>query len=266
MWIGICEDEIEYRTRLEKDVRSLAEPCDRVTSYANGSELLDEIYAADRSIDLLFLDMEMPALSGIETARELLNTSPHTQIVIITKHKDFALKSFEIRPSNYLVKPVDIKQLQTEIDRARLIAEMEVGETLRITAKDSVAFIPHKDILYVECFRYTLHIHTPTAIHKYNHKLSSINETLADKGFCRIHKSILVNLRHVENIDKPSRSASAVMSNGKTLPISEHRITEVLGEYSRYWHSVAPKVAAPACTGAAHGDHSISRSLAGTLG
>jgi DNA-binding LytR/AlgR family response regulator len=145
-----------------------------------------------------------------------------------------------------------MRRLQAEIERARRIAGEEIGETLRIQAKDTVAFIPLKDILYIECFRYTLSIHTATTVHKYNHKLGSIHEALTNKGFCRIHKSILVNLRHVEYVDRTS--GTVVMVNGNTLPVSELRITGVLGEYAKYWQSMAPKIAAPACTGAAHGD------------
>jgi len=264
MWIGICEDEPEYRNRLENEVRSLAHPGDRVTVYANGSDLLDDIYAKPYPMDLLLLDMELPALSGIETALELQKASLCTQIVIVTKHRDFALRSFAIRPSNYLVKPVAIRQLKAEVDRARRIAGDDIGETLCIAAKDTVAFVPLKDILYMECFRYTLHIHTMTGTYQYVHTIGKMSDDLTTKGFCRIHKSILVNLRHVGNIDRSKRSAWMV--TGQSLPVSELKITKVLAAYSAFWQSMAPMNTAPAITGAAHGDYSVSRSLAGTLG
>jgi DNA-binding LytR/AlgR family response regulator len=240
MWIGICEDEAEYRNRLEKEVRSIARATDRITVYANGSELLDDICAAAIPMDMLLLDIEMPAISGIETAVELQKTSPETQIIIITKHTDFALKSFAVRPSNYLVKPVAKSLLKAEIDRARRIAGEVIGETLYIRAKEIVAFVPLKEIRYIECFKETLHIHTADTVYKYNQKLGTIVNELADKGFCRIHKSIVVNLRYVVNFDRVNKIA--VLSAGESLPVSELRITGALADYAQYWQSLVPKM------------------------
>jgi DNA-binding LytR/AlgR family response regulator len=264
MWIGICEDTAEDRVRLEKDVQSLAQPSDRVTAYANGSELLDAVYTAGRQMDMLLLDIEMPALSGIDTALELQKVSPSTQIIIITKFKEYALKGYEIRPSNYLLKPVSVNELRVEIDRARLIAGDVIGETLFIKGRDTVAFVPLKDILYIECFDHTLHVHAVTAKYKYQYRLGSLDYDLTDKGFCCIHKSFLVNFRHVERIDRTNRTA--MLDTGETVPVSKHRITDVLTAFTRYRQSTLPESTAPEYTGAATETHSVSRSLAGTFG
>jgi len=232
MWIGICEDNDKYRIRLENEVRSIAQSIDRVTAYSNGFDLLDDIGASPYPMDILLLDIEVPGLNGIETARELQAISPDTQIIILTNHKDYALKSFEIRPSNYLIKPIDKIRLKAEIDRARLIAGEDIGETLRIHSKDTVAFIPLKDILYIECFGHTLYIYTASNHYKFIHQLGRLEEALSGKGFCRTHKSYLVNLRHVESIDRKSKTALLV--NGQTVTVGELRITDVLAEYSRF--------------------------------
>jgi DNA-binding LytR/AlgR family response regulator len=214
-------------------------------------------------MDVLLLDIEMPALSGIETARELQETSPGTQIIIITNHRNYALQGYEIRPSNYLIKPVAADKLQLELERARRTVEQNIGETLRINSKDTAAFIPLKDILYIECFAYVLHIHTKTEIYKYIHRLGRMSDALAGKGFCRIHKSVLVNFRHVARIDKSQKTALLV--NGRTLPVSELRMTGVLGEYLRFRQSTVQTDTASVCTEAVV-DYSDSRSLAGTFG
>jgi DNA-binding LytR/AlgR family response regulator len=264
MWIGICEDTAEDRTRIESAVRSLVQPFDRVTVYSNGSDLLDAIYSAPCPMDLLLLDIEMPALSGIDTARELQKSSPDTQIVIVTRFKQYALKSFSIRPSNYLLKPVQIEKLRIEIDRARHIAGDYIGDTLPIKAKDTCAFVPLKDILYIESFGRTLHVHTATASFKFTHRFGDARDALADKGFICIHKSFLINQRHVERIDRTA--STAILVNGKILPVSETRMTDVLAAYTRFRQSTLPKASAPAYTGAEYGTHSTSRSLAGTFG
>jgi DNA-binding LytR/AlgR family response regulator len=264
MWIGICEDTAEDMARIESAVRSIALPSDRVTVYSNGSDLLDAIYSATCPMDLLLLDIEMPALSGIDTARELQKSSPDTQIVIVTRYKQYALKSFSIRPSNYLLKPVQTEKLRVEIDRARKIAEDNIGETLPIKTKDTVAYVPLKDILYIECFGRVLHVHTATASFKYTYRFGDARDTLADKGFICIHKSFLINQRHVERIDRTARTA--ILVNGKILPVSETRMTDVLAAYTRFRQSTMPKASAPAYTGAEYGDYSVSRSLTGTFG
>jgi DNA-binding LytR/AlgR family response regulator len=264
MWIGICEDTAEDRIKLESEVRNLAHPCDRVTVYANGFELLDDIYTAVYPMDMLLLDIEMPGLSGIDTALELQKSSPGTQIIVTTRFKEYALKCYAIRPSNYLLKPIQIKALAAEIDRARRIAGDDIGEALPIKAKDTVAFVPLKDILYIECFGRTLHVHTKTATFKYIHKFGQVCESLADNGFICIHKSFLINQRHLERIDRTLRTA--VMVTGKALPISELRITDVLAAYSRFRQSTLPSNTAPAYAEADYTDHSVSRSLAGTFG
>jgi DNA-binding LytR/AlgR family response regulator len=264
MWIGICEDTAEDMVRIESAVRSLVQPFDRVTVYSNGSDLLDAIYSAPCPMDLLLLDIEMPALSGIDTARELQKSSPDTQIVIVTRFKQYALQGYSIRPSNYLLKPVQTEKLRIEIDRARKIAGDNIGETLPIKAKDTMAFVPLKDILYIECFDHTLHVHTAATTYKYKHRLGELNEFLADKGFCCIHKSILINFRHVERIDRTNRTA--VMVTGKALPISVLRIVDVLETYAYFQQSTMPKTSAPACARAEYGTYSDSRSFAGSFG
>ncbi|MCL2081482.1 MAG: LytTR family DNA-binding domain-containing protein [Oscillospiraceae bacterium] len=244
MWIGICEDNRAYRNRLEKDVRSVARPCDRVTAYSNGSDLLSDTDSAAFPMDVLLLDIEMPALSGIDTARELQKTSPFTQIVIVTSHSGYALQGYELRPSNYLMKPVSVNVLRAELERARRIAGRDIGGTLRVSSKDTAAFIPIRDILYIECFCHTLYIHTPDNTYKYNHTLKGVSEALSGKGFCRVNRSMLVNLRHVLCIDKTA--SSVLLVNNYTLSVSPLRISEVLEEYLRYRQSMIPAGAGPA--------------------
>jgi DNA-binding LytR/AlgR family response regulator len=159
---------------------------------------------------------------------------------------------------------VSIDRLRAEIDRARLITGDYIGETLPIKTRDTVAFVPLKDILYIECFGRTLHVHTATGTFKYAHRFGQLSSDLSDKGFICIHKSILINQRHLERIDRTIRTAILVC--GKTLPISELRITEVLTAYSRFRQSTLPNSTAPAYTGAAYKSHSVSRSFAGTFG
>ncbi|MCL2873466.1 MAG: LytTR family DNA-binding domain-containing protein [Defluviitaleaceae bacterium] len=238
MWIGICDDEAKYRLALESTVQSIAQPCDRISTYSNGSDLLDDINNMPYPMDLLLLDIEMPMLNGIETARELQSTNPNTQIIITTNHRDYALRSFEIRPSNYLIKPIDKERLSAEVTRARLIANEDIGEMLRIQAKEAMAFVPLKDVLYIESYRSMLHVHTAVTYYRYNHPIGQLEKFLSDKGFCRTHKSCLVNLRHVVSIDR--RDKTALLINGKKITVGELRITSVLAEYSRYRHSMLP--------------------------
>ncbi len=236
MWIAVCNGDPVYRGKLTRQVQSIAKPYgDKVTAYASGVELLRSMYSSKIPHDLLLLDIELPAISGFETALEARQVNPDLQIVIVTAHDDQAFDAYKIRPSNYLLSPVPIKTLQEELNRARRIAWMNVGEMLCINLRSSVEFVPYKDILFIECRNNTLFVCTAAANHEYTEQLSHISKKLVEHGFTCAHRSLMVNLHHVTRIDKKRREAT--LFTGQTVVISERRISPIIEEYTKLYQT-----------------------------
>ncbi len=237
MRIGICDGDQTYRDWLEREIeKNTAIFGDRVEVYANGSDLLDALYASTCVMDLLLIDLNLPLrleharpLSGMATALEALQINPKMQVVVITDNAKYALEGYRLRSSNYLIKPVSSVTVIEEINRAR--QTVEFGKVLRVRTKDSLMFIPHKSILYIECSDYILNVHTTTGIYPYTERMGKICDDIDNPSFCRIHRSFLVNLRHAISVNRLEKNVR--LYTGQTLPVSEKRIIEVLEVFDK---------------------------------
>jgi two-component system LytT family response regulator len=185
---------------------------------------------------LLFLDIQMPKLSGFE----VLELIPHDLAVIfITAYDAYALKAFEVHAVDYLLKPFSRDRLAEALDRAGRRMGSKTHDTLsglvresrdstspleRILVRDGsrVHVIPAGKIDYLEAQDDYVCIHSGGKEYLKQEPLGNLEKNLDPRQFVRIHRSYLLNLERLERLELLTRdSRLAILSNGKRLPVSK---------------------------------------------
>ncbi|SDP73193.1 two component transcriptional regulator, LytTR family [Mucilaginibacter sp. OK268] len=153
-------------------------------------------------VDLLFLDIKMPQLSGLDFLKTLRNP-PKT--ILTTAYREFALEGFELGVIDYLLKPITFDRFFKAIEHYLSTGNQSMPEILYssepqfIYLKTGHKFfkVDTRDILYAESLKDYVHVHTKESIIISKYKIGDLERELKDKGFLRIHRSFVVNLFHV---------------------------------------------------------------------
>lgn len=173
----------------------------------------------EKKIDLIFLDVEMPEMSGIDFMRTFKEIP---QIILITGKKEYAAEAFDYEVTDFLLKPVDYPRFLKAASKAQTIhSNMQVGseeaEDVLFVKKEGSRLVRliSSDILYVEALADYVNIHTKEGRHTLLATMKSIEAKLPSKDFIRIHRSFIVRLDKISEIEENS-----VVIEGKILPVS----------------------------------------------
>ncbi len=206
----IIDDDDGMRLVLKKIIEK-TEGFDLVGEAESGETGLSLVETL--SPNIVFLDIEMPGMGGIECAKRITDIAPKTFIIFATAHENYMPEAFEVYASDYLIKPFKIDRILTTLQRIKEIfinKESVAVHTSQITrdslskliikSKEGISFIDCKDIIFIEREnRYTL-IHTVTESVTTSEGLSEIEERLDKALFFRSHKSYIINLSMIYKI------------------------------------------------------------------
>lgn len=172
-------------------------------------------------IDLLFLDIEMPGMTGLELTKNLGHKSP--LIVFTTAKKDYAVEAFELNVVDYLVKPVSPARFLQAVERAQETlasdkeeVKVEAQEFVFVKDNGILKRINVDEILYLEAMGDYVKVHTSAKFHVLHATLKSIEEKLSPQKFIRVHRSYIVSLSKIDFIQE------GVISIGKaSVPVAD---------------------------------------------
>lgn len=230
MRIAIVEDDAGYvqelkgyLTRLEKEIGRDIE----VFSYPSGLSFLRDFKG---QFDILLLDISMPYLDGMETARRVRETDREVLILFITNLAQYAIKGYEVDALDYIVKPVNYFAFSQRLMRA--ISRISDRETayLAINQKTGVRKLDIRGIYYVESLNHNLTFHTRDGDFTVFGSLKDMEQRLAEHHFVRCNKGYLVSLRHVDRIED-----GCAVVQGTPLQISRNRRNSFLEELANYF-------------------------------
>ena len=231
MFVAICDDEDDQLNSLEKLMQGYVAPHSLQISRFNSGEALLEEYESGARYDILFLDVKMGGLSGIETARRLRQNGSKVLIIFLTNVMDFALEGYEVNAFRYLTKPLTEEKFRGTFEKALREASILSEKYYIINSVENEIFrLDMDDIFYFESFRRRVIVHLKGKSIEYIANISSVEGKLAPFGFFRIHKSYLVSQKHIEHI---SRSA-VTLSDGTELPLSRQRYKTVFNTFTQY--------------------------------
>lgn len=225
MRIAICDDVRPFAQELKERIEQICAMKNWALEshiYTSPKSLLN---ADLTSVQVLFLDVDMPEMNGLEIARRLRSHYPELILVFVTAFIEYAPDGYDVSAFRYLLKPEIPKRLPsclTDI-REKLYRSRE---SIRLSGTDGGHVIPLRDILYIEGTpqRHVL-IHWADPAKpplECLGLLSKYHEDLEDKGFLRIQKSFLVNMEHIKDI----RNYIAYLDSGQTLRMSRMSFRE----------------------------------------
>ena len=233
----ILDDEQHCIDTLEWQLQKYCEEVENVACFSSPSEALK--FIKTNTIDLVFLDIEMPEMNGFEFLKNIENTN--LEVIFTTAYDEFAVKAFKASAIDYLLKPIDKEGLVSAVKKVKekkkpnlLPEQMEIlydslntkkhiKERIAVPTQEGLYFVKIKEIIY--CISDSNYTH----IHLIGNKkilvsrtLKEIESMLVDSGFLRIHHSHLINLQKIEKYIRGD-GGYVVMDDKKSLSVSRSR-------------------------------------------
>lgn len=227
--VAVCDDEkymADAITKMAADFFRGKNIETVIERFSSGKELLKY----GRTIDILFLDIQMKETDGMETARILRSRGFKGFLIFITILKESVFEAFEVQAYDYLVKPIDVSCFEKTMER--LLASMQsAGEAnLLVRRGGESRLVPFEDIVFCEIIDKKVYLHlTSLEIIDYYERLEKL-ELKLDGRFFRCHRSFLINLQYL----KSYKNQTAYMDGGKQIPVSRLRGKEFSGVILRY--------------------------------
>ena len=229
---AMCDDELPFAEQLRSLVMAYAKKKRvelQAETFASAEELLEEIENG-AGFEILFLDIEMRKMDGIELGKKLRERSYQTLIIDVSGYDQYMRQLFEAEPFRFLSKPLKQEELENVLDKAFERISRFHRELFTIRFGKNVVNLLCRDIVYLESNKRKVIVHTVRGEYEYYHKLDEAEEELLaiSADFVRIHKAYLVNMEHVEAF----QYEKLALRDGTILSISEAHRANVR---SRFW-------------------------------
>lgn len=230
--MAICDDEefyIEDMCGYLKAFTSEEEVELHVEKYHSGLELLDAMREHGKSFDMIFLDVDMPQINGMDTAMEIRKFDTNVIICFVTSHRQYAFDAFQVNASGYCEKPVSYVRLKSMLNKCiqeiRYIKDRKTAEEiyLEISYGKEPIIVPIKKVVFIEKQRNKCVLHTTDGEITCYDTLSNIYEKLNHEVFFFVHQGYIVNFNHILEVQ-----AKAVIVTGPLdVPISRKYYKEM---------------------------------------
>ena len=230
MRIAVCDDMPEDRQNMRHALDSVVKNF-TLDEFCDGKELLRS--HAAHPYDVIFLDIIMPNISGMDTAAHLRRTDTKTPIVFVSTTEEFGVQSYRVQAFDYLLKPVDVMQLRACLNRLFFSYRKKHFVTINYLGSNTEVLISNIQCLESNLRKVIFTLADNREI-EVSGKLADFEDYLLRNGFCRCHKSYLVNIEHVEKIDGDTFE----LSGGKSVKISRTHLADSKKAYFDYIFSL----------------------------
>ena len=218
----IAIDDEPLALRLVSDYVSKTPFLELVGSFDNPLDAID--FLSKQSVDLIFVDIQMPDLTGIEFARSLEGAP---KIVFTTAYEKYAIEGFKLNAIDYLLKPFSYEEFLKAAGKARKQTELEANVLPSIEANSQFLFLKSEykirrinfnDILYIEGLKDYIKVYIPgddKPVMSLN-SIKSLEQKLPEDKFMRVHRSFIVNLDKIDTIER-----SRIIFGKVYIPVSD---------------------------------------------
>ncbi len=222
----IVDDELIAREVIETHLKKIPN-VKIIASCGNAIEAFS--YIRNNSIDLIFLDINMPEISGISFAKSI---NKDIKIIFTTAYRDYAVEGFELQAVDYLLKPISFNRLLKAINNYFEIYSEQKNTVIENTNRHDFMFvrsdrrmikIDFNAIIYVESYSDYIKIHLADKTIITRETISAIEAKLPVKNFIRIHRSYIISINNIVSFTNEE-----IIINKKSLPISRSYKKEVL--------------------------------------
>mgnify|MGYP000362356037 FL=1 len=221
----IADDNEGMRLVLRKAVEKAGH---RVIAEASAGEDAVQKVEAYRP-DVIFMDIEMPGMDGVEAARRIQDIDPRIFLIFATAYEEYRKEAFEVYAFDYLVKPFEVKRVTETLERIESLrsgrmeaaipapAEPQRSSKLLLRHKDGISLVDAADIILIQRENRSTVIYAPTEKHVTSETLSELEQRLPSDKFFRCHKSYIVNIERITRIYPYGRWTYIVKLKGTDL-------------------------------------------------
>ncbi len=234
--VAVCDDNPQFAQILTKTLRELCAlylperiDCKVLPSFGSANDVL--LYLSNHSIDILFLDIDMPQTNGFQLAQTLNIQYPNTIIIFVSSYDNFVYSSFEYNPFRFLRKS-HLKEELSDIVQKVIDKCIHNNEALTFYTTNGAILLRMKDILYLEGDKNYFTIYcVNNAQYRCRGTMSAAEDATLPYDFYRIHSAYVVNLNHIELIDEVH---AVHMKDGKVINISRKKLPEFRELYMKF--------------------------------
>ena len=216
----IIDDEVLAQNVLENYISTIP-TLKLVGKCDNAVEAISFLH--NHPVDLIFLDLNMPELSGLDMLKTL---AKHPKVILTTAYSEYALESYEYGVADYLLKPIKLERFIksvnkvveqfTESDRHDENKAQTAFHTVFIKDEQVTYQLSADNILYVEAYGNYLKVHTREKVYVTRETLHDMEKKLPESLFLRVHKSFIISLSKIQSI-----SGNRIYINGQEIPVGE---------------------------------------------
>lgn len=230
--IAVCDDEVTavrmIAPKLKREFESYGIAC-RFELFTNSRVLAERV---ERGIkyDVLFLDISMPQLDGIELGTKLIEQLSDTILIYISSREDLVFDAFQARPFRFVRKkrfqtdlPILVRDIFREIERRN-------GQKIPFQCGSSVILLQPEKILYAESYKKVQILHCQGGQYEVKYSFQKVMELLNPYGFVQAHKSFFVNCRYIHSISR----TELILDDQTVIPIGRSKREEVKRAFSRF--------------------------------
>lgn len=225
MNIAVVDDEKVIREQICELIRA-QHPGYSLKTYESGDELL----AAGIPFDMVFLDIQMDGLNGIETAKKLKRCKEDIVVIFVTGVREYVFDAFDVAAFHYLLKPVEEEKFTEVFQRAeaQILKKKSMGKR-QIFLKNKGITLNQSSILYIESRGKKAAIHTLKEVIEIYAVMSELEDQLSD-SFYRCHRGYLVNMAYITEYD----NESITLNNGESVYLTRKKHSEFVKTYMWY--------------------------------
>lgn len=229
MKIGVCDDERIFLEIMHRELEAYYRSLDvEIRTFSSGQELLEDLKKAPFSYACIFLDVEMPEMSGFETAEAMQTMGCRTPVILLTSHREYAPDGYEVGAFRFLSKPVEQKKLYEAL--GALEKTRREGKRIIVSQDGREFFLSLEEILYFKSENVYLDIETEKGHFLVRKKLKEQLEELPKPSFCQVHRSYIVNLAKVHGYD----GKQIILTDGSRIPVGRSRREAFRDAAARY--------------------------------
>lgn len=223
----IVDDEVPARS----EMRYLLDETKRVEIVAEAGNVRDAIEGLrGQRIDVIFLDVNMPGVSGMQFAEALTKLKNPPAVVFVTAYGEYAAEAFGVNAVDYLVKPVETDRLIQALDKVEsyLLTQQKnvLQERIAVEKNGRKVLVNTSDIRLIMARDDYSFIHTDADTYLTNLSLSNLESKLEDEGFFRVHRRYIVNLNCIDEVESVSGGTLLLKVRGEEdmIPVSRRRV------------------------------------------
>lgn len=233
--IAICEDN-EQQLQINKHyIEQWAESQEQninIFTYKSAESFLFD-WGYDININIVFLDIHMEEISGIDLAHHIRKKNPDIDIIFISGEKQHILEGYKVQAVNFLLKPIKKEDIFESLNMWLSRRKSKENDYLIVKKGKNFLKLNYDDIYYLICFDHYMDIHTKDDVITFKQKIGEIEQKLPQSQFCRCHRSYIVNLKYINQIVK----SEIILDNGVKIPVSKSRSNITSKSFLNYFNN-----------------------------